>query len=214
MFKAPLVLAIASLALASCSILKKSSVWDAVIRNRPDLSGAADPSAAYAAHMHRVLTAEGVEHRVVTYQFHYVTLLREETVGIRTAVIYRDDASPSSPWWVTDDRLSRPVWLPNGPVEKQLNFVCRARAEVLKLRDFPGSHDARTVLGTGRKTTFRSARESGLGPVALGPSQRAGASRLDEVFQIRHGTPFDPASVLDRQKMTALRHDVQLRDVD
>ncbi len=195
-------------------MFKKSDVWDTVIRNRPNLAGAADPSMAYAAHLHRVLTAKGVEHRVVTYQFQYTTLLREEAIGERTVVIYRDNSKSSTPWWITDDRLSRPVWLPNGTVEKQLNFVCRTRASVIKLRDFPGSHDGKTVAAPERRTGFRNGPSEALRPVALEPAPRASRARLDDLFQLRHGTPFDPASVLDRQKMAALRHRVQLRDAD
>ena len=209
-----LPLLVACLALASCSVFKKSNVWDTVIRNRPNLAGAADPSVAYAAHLHRVLTAEGVEHRVVTYQYQYTTLLREEAIGERTAVIYRDNTKPSTPWWITDDRLSRPVWLPNGTVEKQLNFVCRARASVIKLRDFPGSDDGKAVLAPERRSGFRNGRSEALRPVALGSEPRASSGRLDALFQLRHGTPFDPASVLDRQKMTTLRHGVRLRDAE
>lgn len=207
-------LLIACLALASCGVLKKSDVWDTVIRNRPNLAGAADPSMAYAAHLHRVLTAKGVEHRVVTYQFQYTTLLREEAIGERTAVIYRDNSNPAAPWWITDDRLSRPVWLPNGTVEKQLNQVCRARASIVKLRDFPGSHDRKTVAASDRRTGFRNGRGEVLRPVALGVEPRNSTADLDGLFQRRHGTPFDPVSVLDRQKMTALRHEVRLRDID
>lgn len=207
-------LLIACLALASCGVLKKSDVWDTVIRNRPNLAGAADPSMAYAAHLHRVLTAKGVEHRVVTYQFQYTTLLREEAIGERTAVIYRDDTNPATPWWITDDRLSRPVWLPNGTVEKQLNHACRARASIVKLRDFPGSHDGKTVVAPDRRTGFRNGRSEALRPVALGPGPAPSAAGLGDLFERRHGTPFDPASVLDRRKMTALRHEVHLRDID
>ena len=203
----------ACLALSGCTIFKSSHVWDVVTRTHPDVSGAADPSLAYAAHLHRVLAAEGVEHRVVTYQFHYRTLLREESIGSRTAVIYRDDTDPAHPWWLTDERLSRPIWLPNGSVEKQVAFTCRNRVEIVRLRDFSGGADGKRIIPPSRRAAdFRTGRAEPLRSVALGPATTAGDAPLGALFRTRHGTPFDPASSLDREKMTALRHALRFSD--
>ena len=51
-----------------------------------------DPSYAYAAKLHEALSARGVEHKVVVYQYHYTTRQNEEALGTRTAVIYCDDS--------------------------------------------------------------------------------------------------------------------------
>ena len=51
----------------------------------------ADPSSSYAEKLHRVLLEQGVEHFVVTYQFHYYSNHTTKRVGTRTAVVYRDN---------------------------------------------------------------------------------------------------------------------------
>ena len=71
----PLALSLAvCLGLAGCQIFEKSETWDTVLRVRPgDTIHEPDDSAAYAEKLHRVLLEQGVEHIVVTYQFHYYT---------------------------------------------------------------------------------------------------------------------------------------------
>src|SRR5687767_8741754 len=112
----PLVLSIAAcLGFAGCHVFQKSEKWELATRVRPgETKRDADPSDAYANKLHAALASHGVEHKVVVYQYRYTTRLREEAVGTRTAVIYRDDTKPSHPWWLKDDRLNTPVWLPNG----------------------------------------------------------------------------------------------------
>lgn len=95
-----------------------------------------DPSQAYAARLHDTLSKAGVEHKVVTYQYRYVTRLREEAVGTRTAVLYRDPAKSAYQWWIKDDRLNAPVWLPNGEVSKQVSFYLRRKAEVIEEKNY------------------------------------------------------------------------------
>jgi hypothetical protein len=192
--------------LAGCTVFKKSRAWDTVMRSRPDLRTAADPSAAYANHLHRVLSAEGIEHKIVSYEFRYRTLLREEAMGSRMAVIYRDDANPANPWWIMDERQSRPIWLPNGPVEKQVTFFIRARAEIVGLRDYSSEGESKTVVAPeSPRTAFRTRREESLRAVALGPEEAAPGVRWAQLFRSRHGTAFDPGSPLDRRKMSALQ---------
>src|SRR5688572_28636460 len=106
----PLFLSLAiSVALTGCST---SPTWSRVRSVRVDVRDTADPSGVYAEQLSSVLRTAGVEHRVVTYQFRYHTRLREEAVGTRTAVIYRDDSNPANPWWLMDDRAKNPVWVP------------------------------------------------------------------------------------------------------
>jgi len=108
-----------------------------------------DPSHAYAAKLHEALAAQGVEHKVVVYQYHYTTRLNEEALGTRTAVVYRDDTDASYPWWLKDERLNNPFWLPDGDLNKQISFYIRRKAEVIETKDYPargGSGKAAVAL--------------------------------------------------------------------
>ena len=102
----PLSLAVC-LILAGCS--NPSSPWSTVRAVRVDTRDSSDPSATYAEHLSDTLKAAKVEHKIVTYEYRYRTALREEAVGTRTAVIYRDDSDPRNPWWLMDERVSKPV---------------------------------------------------------------------------------------------------------
>jgi hypothetical protein len=127
------------LSLTGCQVFEKSRTWETVVSVRPgDACRQADPSSYYAEKLHHVLAQEGVEHIVVTYQYHYYTHQYEEALGTRTAVVYRDDANSSYPWWLKDDRTNTPVWLPNGDLNKQLLFYCRRKAEVIGKQVYPG----------------------------------------------------------------------------
>jgi len=135
----PLALSIAvCLSLSGCQVFEKSKTWDTVMSVRPgDSFREADPSSSYAEKLHRVLLEQGVEHYVVTYQYHYYTHQYEEALGTRTAVVYRDDVDSRYPWWLKDDRSATPVWLPNGELDKQLSFYCRRPAEIIEKKHYP-----------------------------------------------------------------------------
>jgi hypothetical protein len=194
-----------TLTLAGCTVFRKSPTWEAVMRTRPRVAEAADPSATYADHLHRQLAARGVEHRIVTYEFGYFTRQHEEAIGSRTAVIYRDDTHPVHPWWLTDERQSRPRWLPNGSVEKQVSFFARGDVKIVQQRHYPARRDGRSAAAVPpRAVAFRAATAAPLRAFAADPDLRA-------LFRTRHGTGYDPASALDRGKMIALRHTVALR---
>lgn len=192
--------------LAGCTVVRSSRTWETVIHARPDLSRAADPSAAYAEHLHRVLKAEGVEHRVITYQFRYTTRFREEAISTRTALVYRDDTHPTHPWWLADERLARPQWLPNGSIERQVSFAARHHAEIVSIRDYASSRDGKSTLPPQRRSAgFRTSRVAPLRSVAHGPDEPASHTSWEALFRARHGTTFDAASALDRRKMAALQ---------
>jgi hypothetical protein len=134
----PLALSIAvCLSLTSCQVFEKSRTWDTVVNVRPgDAFRQADPSSFYAEKLHAVLLDQGVEHFVVTYQYHYYTSHYEEALSTRTAVVYRDDTNPRYPWWLKDDRTATPVWLPEGDLDKQLSFYCRRPAHVIEAKHY------------------------------------------------------------------------------
>lgn len=129
----------AGLALAACEGSKTNTTWQKVTNTRPDkVAPSSDVAAAYANKLHQVLTEANVEHKIVTYQYRYKTALREEAVGTHTAVLYKDDSNPRNPWWLMDDRLSKPVWLPGEEASKQVSFYLRRSAQVVEQKDFSG----------------------------------------------------------------------------
>ena len=140
--------------LTGCLTARKSATWEKVRRVRVNTSEAADPSAAYAQELHRLLQSDRVPHKVVTYQYRYTTKLREEAIGTRTAVIYHDAARSASPWWLADESVSTPVWLPEGDLNRQVRFYARRPSEVVEVCDFPGGADGKTMV---RENAIRSA---------------------------------------------------------
>lgn len=126
-------------AFAGCQMFKKSSTWEKVVRTKTDVYKEADPAQSYAEQMHAKLLAERVPHRVVTYQFNYSTPLSKAATGQSTAIVYRDDSSPRTPWWLVEDRTRRPIWLPNGELNEQLKFYARGQTEIVDVKDYPPS---------------------------------------------------------------------------
>lgn len=157
----PLALSLAlCLSLTGCQVFEKSKTWDTVMSIRPlDSFRQADPSAHYAEKLHQVLLDQGVEHYVVTYQYHYYTGHYEEAVGTRTAVVYRDDANSQYPWWLKDDRTATPFWLPAGDLNAQLSFYARRKAEVIEQKHYPAHGGGKEVVAPRRtaqnKVQFR-----------------------------------------------------------
>lgn len=149
----PLALSIAlCLSLTGCQVFEKSKTWDTVMSVRPgDAFRQADPSAYYSEKLHEVLLAQGVEHYVVIYQYHYYTHRYEEAVGTRTAIVYRDaEADGRYPWWLKDDRTATPFWLPNGDLNKQLSFYARRPAEVIEQKHYPAHPGGKEVVAPRR----------------------------------------------------------------
>ena len=198
----PLALSIAAcLALTGCQVFRKSPTWDKVVRTCIDLPREGETSKIYAEGLHRELHADRIEHKVVTYQYRYRSRLREDATAERTAVIYRDDTNPKYPWWLKDETSGRPRWLPNGSVEQQVRFYVGRDVQIVD----PGhlSGDGKQVAVTEREPVLRRmvrAPRLALPPVAEAPRE------LDpnEFFRSVHGTEFNSASRVDREKMNAL----------
>lgn len=144
----PLALSVAAcLGLAGCQVFQKSEAWKEAASVRPGSAAHdPDPSHAYAAKLHTALADRGIEHKVITYQYRYTTRLREEAVGTRTAVVYRDESTANYPWWLKDDRLNTPFWLPNGNLDKQVSFYIRRKAEVIETAAYPAQASAGKTL--------------------------------------------------------------------
>lgn len=122
--------------LAGCSGLQKSEVWNRVVNAPRTTSGKGDRSSNYAGGLHSELMKAQVPHKVVTYRYPFSSKLYGHGTAERTSVIYRDDRSASNPWWLMDEQLSRPLWLPNLTVERQVNFFLRRPATVVSLREY------------------------------------------------------------------------------
>ncbi|MEQ1858422.1 MAG: hypothetical protein ABMA13_00640 [Chthoniobacteraceae bacterium] len=203
----------AGLVLAGCGALRPSATWSLVRAARVETRDAADPSAAFAVQLGAVLKSAGVEHKVVTYEFSHRTRRGEEVTATRTAVVYRDGACARSPWWLMDERLRAPAWLPGEDLGRQLSFYARRRATVLSVaggssRDNGGTRLAQLQPG---KPSFLAR----LWPIRKTERSRRFAPQpvvhRDEItprmlsqFRAQHGTNFDPACVLDRVKMDRL----------
>lgn len=130
-----------------CQAFKKSDTWSKVTAHRVDTRGASDPSRIYAEDLSRELVASQVEHRVVTYQYRYRPRLREEALAQQTAVIYKDPTRPEHPWWLKDHLTSRPVWLPNVELSRQVAFYAQRDIEVVDARGLAAA-DGKTNAGT------------------------------------------------------------------
>jgi len=187
----PLALTIAvCLVLAGCQVFEKSETWETVMRVRPgDSIREPDPSASYADKLHQVLLDQGVEHIVVTYQFHYYSNHYDEALGTRTAVVYRDHADENFPWWLKDDRLASPFWLPNGDLDKQISFYAHRPVEILEKKVYP-AHGAN---GKAAVTLFRR-------PVA-----HLRAATLQEPAPVSHIAHVKPAQVSPAKPVVAPR---------
>ncbi len=137
----------ACLGLTGCHVFEKSETWSEAVKVRPgEAAFDPDPSNAYALKLHAAFAGRGIEHKIVVYQYHYTTRNNEEALGTRTAVIYRDDSNPTYPWWLKDDRLNNPFWLPNGDPSKQVSFYVRRKAEVIETKEFSGHGGGKEVL--------------------------------------------------------------------
>jgi hypothetical protein len=128
----------AGLAFTGCQGSKQKSTWQKVTETRPDkLVAGEDASQAYIEKLQKVLAEDKVEHKVVTYQYRYETRLRDEAVGTGVAVIYKDNSDPANPWWLMNDRLRKPVWLPGQDVDKQVTFYLQRTAQVIDQQYYP-----------------------------------------------------------------------------
>jgi hypothetical protein len=176
----PLALSIAlCLGLSGCQVFDKSETWETVMKVRPGQSVRdPDPSHAYAARLHDALADRGVEHKVITYQYRYTTRLREEAVGTRTAVVYRDASSGTHQWWIKDDRLNKPVWLPNGELNRQVSFYLRRKAEVIEKKNYPakgGSSKAMLAFAKPAQSLRRAAQAPERAVTRITPVKKAPA---------------------------------------
>lgn len=134
-----LTLSLSCVILAGCSVVRKSPTWSRVVNTPRVAADSENRSSAYAGGLHAELHQLRVPHKVVTYDYPFRSKYDGQGTAQRTSVIYRDDASPKYPWWIMDERLKRPVWLPSETVQKQVSFFLRRPATIVTLRDYTES---------------------------------------------------------------------------
>ncbi len=139
--KTILALIIGSALLAAACYSAKTDTWQKVISTPHATGDAKDKSRAYAAGLHSTLLRAGIAHKVVVFQFQYSSKFTLKGSVERTAIIYKDTAEPKNPYWIMDDHLTCPVWLPNESVERQISFYVRRPTTVVSVTDFPASDD-------------------------------------------------------------------------
>jgi hypothetical protein len=163
----------ALLMLSGCSIFQRSATWDTVVRSRSQYAGSGEGKDSYLNFLHQTLRNAGVPHKIVTYQFRFHNVYREESVDTASAILYSDDHTPGAPWWVMDEYHHVPVWLPNWELDAQLEFFIQRQVEVLSVKDYAGSAapapsvakvsrgSSRAVVRTSKEKQFRSLFASG-----------------------------------------------------
>jgi hypothetical protein len=195
----PLAIAVL-LPLSGCQHLSRSRTWDRVVHSGIHTSGGEDSSKVYAEELHRQLAAEGVEHKLVTYQYRYRVGLRDETSAERTVVLYRDTHHPDHAWWLKDVCIGRPVWLPDWELARQLAFYFQHDVEVVHVKEYGGGDSKHAA------PPKRHAANASYAPVRFATSTPQPPPGLDPdaTFRKMHGTPFNSASAVDRAKMNAI----------
>lgn len=129
-----------TLLLAACHSTK-TDTWQKVVSAPHSIGDDKDRSRAYAAELHTTLLRAGIAHKVVTFQFKYSSRYTINGTVERTAIIYSDPAESKHPYWVMDDHLTTPVWLPEESVERQMDFYLRRPTTIVSVSDFPAGDD-------------------------------------------------------------------------
>ena len=143
------ILIFASLLVAGCAG-QRSATWERVVQAPRKTSPTGNRSAVYADGLHSELSKAKVPHKVVTYNYPFRSKFDGAGTAQRTSVIYSDPSSGGNPYWLMDEILMRPVWLPTQPVQQQISFFLRRPAKVVTLREYCGN-DGKTVAPVERK---------------------------------------------------------------
>jgi hypothetical protein len=134
---------------------------------------AGEPDRVFAADLHHTLLARHVPHKVVTVEFPYQDDFHRISTARHTVVVYRDASKKGESWWLMDERLNVPVWLPNEPLERQISFYLARPATVVSVSDFTEDHskiilplDQAEPRRSGTSTIQRADLGAGNGPAA------------------------------------------------
>lgn len=179
----------AALLIAGCQ--SKSPTWQKVMATPRATGDAEARDRAYAAELHRTLGK--TPHRVVTFEFDYTSRFHGPSTARRTAVVYWDKTRPKHPWWIMEEAMDRPVWLPNVPLERQIDFHARRPARVVEVLDY-------TVATGKRVAELESARR----PVAI--------SKIERVTREEPAEPEPSATTPIPRKQKSATQEVRERD--
>jgi len=139
----------ASLLFSGCAAFRHSAAWDVVMSSRSHGVDTGDGKDSYINRLHQALSAAGVEHKIVTYSYHFRNAYNEESVDTGIGIVYRDEATPNYPWWIADETHHLPVWLPNWDLDGQLAFFLQRKAEVIAVKNYPGNGAVLSTRATG-----------------------------------------------------------------
>jgi hypothetical protein len=84
-----------------------------------------------------------VPHRVVRYRYSYNSRFDGIGDAERSALLYYDKTTTRYPWWLTDDRVARPVWVPSLPIDRQVAFYLRRPVKIVGVEAFYCDDDAK-----------------------------------------------------------------------
>ncbi len=168
------------MALCGCQMFEQSRSWSVIMHSRQWFRANDPQGLNYAHSLQRQLAANGVEAHVVTFRY------GGGGAFTRSAVVYKNEKTPHLPWWLMDSTLARPVWLPNGTLERQIRF-----AEELPAVEIIGAENTTPITSPNREFAAWTATD------------------WDQLFQRRNGTSFDPQSSADREKMAELKQSRQ-----
>ncbi len=170
------------LLLPGCGVFKSSPAWSTATSLNVPGRGNYEQSEAYARGVSSELTRHGIKNELVTFRYSVADDYNRSKVITRTSVIYRDETRPRYPWWLVDNLVRLPVWLPNGSVSEQVHFVTRYQPEILALN--------------GQKL---------LDEVGASPKPLTAQSEREDLFYKENGTAYDSESSVDRRKMSTMQ---------
>lgn len=176
MTKTAAILAGTAILVGGCHSSKQSETWRRVTHAPHPASEAGEADRVFAADLHRILLASHTPHKIVTAEFSYLGDYARDGVTQRTVVVYRDDGKKGENWWLMDERLNTPFWLPSEPLDKQISFYLTRPVKLVNVSDFSDPDHTKMVLPLDQKT----ARKTGTSTI-----QRAES----------HSEPAKPAKV-------------------
>jgi len=178
----PLLVSLSALLVLStgCDVFRASPGWSVATSLHVGGKGDYKQSEAYAKAVSSELTRRGIENKLVTFRYTVAGNDNAPQIITRSSVIYRDETG-NYPWWLIDNMLALPVWLPNGSVAEQVHFVTRYEPEIIAVNE------------PERQGRYAS-------------SQAVSAEEKKREFEFYkyNASAYDPESELDRRKMKAL----------
>jgi hypothetical protein len=146
MRKPAAILAGTAIFLGGCRSSHHSDTWRKVVATPHPGPEAVELTRPFAADLHKTLLHAHVPHKVVTAEFQYRGDYKLYGTTRRTVVVYRDTSRRGESWWLMDERLNVPFWLPNEPLDRQITFYLGRSARLVDVSDFTGPDAAKIIL--------------------------------------------------------------------